>query len=332
MGERNPPKVAGFEELTLIATGGYGSVYRAVDEHIGRVVAIKVLEGVNTTDARARDRFLRETRAMGKLSGVPNIVDIYQATFTTDGRPAIVMPLLTGGSLADVLTQRGALTPDEVITLGARIARALDTAHRRGISHRDIKPENILLDDHGEPGLADFGIAITTDTTTSTRTQMSLTPEHAPPELLAPTPGTPRPETLGDIYSLASTLYTLAAGHTPFGTETDTGAYDFIRRVVEQPAPTLTAIPPELNTALQHGLAKNPADRYPTALDFATTLEAIPHTPQPTNPAATAGVVGPNPVPNSINASPGRAVRTVTPSPNSPLAAASVASKWTAAT
>lgn len=279
----NPPRVPGFEDLTHIAAGGFGSVYRGVDEHIGRVVAIKVLDRLDVSSSRNRDRFLRETRAMGKLSGLPHVVDIYQATFTEDGTPCIVMPYLSGGSLADVLRARGSLTPDEVLTLGATIARALDSAHRRGISHRDIKPENILLDENGDPGLADFGIAITADAAASTRTRFALSPEHAPPERLSPPAGTTPAETSGDIYSLASTLFMLMTGHPPFGSEAEVGAYEFVRRVVEDPPPSLDVpgADPAADAVLRKGLAKDPQDRYATALDFAVALEAVPHTPTP---------------------------------------------------
>jgi serine/threonine protein kinase len=121
---------------------------------------------------------------MGRLSGIPHIVDIYQATFTDDGRPCIVMPLLEGGSLADRL-QSGPLSPREVQQIGITIAEALDQAHRKGICHRDIKPENVLLASDGSPGLTDFGIAVMEDSRVGTQTQGAVSPQHAPPERLA---------------------------------------------------------------------------------------------------------------------------------------------------
>lgn len=220
---------------------------------------------------------------MGRLSGLPDIVDIYHATFTTGGTPCIVMPFMAGGSLAGLLADRGRLTADQAITLGIAMARALDAAHERGLFHRDIKPENILLDERGRPGLADFGIALTADAVASTRTRLTVSPEHAPPErLAAPADGT-RHDRVGDIYSLASTIYTVAAGTPPFGREADLGSYEFVRRVVEQPPPALEVPSADqaFGRALQHAMAKDPADRFATAADLADALAAVPHQDEP---------------------------------------------------
>lgn len=328
------PGVDGFEQLSLVAAGGSGSVYRSVDVHIGRVVAIKVLERVDTTTASRRDRFLREARAMGKLSGLPNVVDIYQATFTDDGTPCLVMPYMAGGSLADLVATQGPLTVDQAITTGAIIARALDAAHHRGITHRDVKPENILIDDNGNVGLADFGIAIAHDASAGTRTRFSITPEHAPPERLAPPTGTAPPQTLGDIYSLASTIYALVTGTPPFGFEAERGPYDFVRRVVEDPPPHLPPDPATaaLDTVLQKALAKNPEDRYDTALALAAALEQLPHRPAritPISPTDTLAAGGSTfarppatepspPTPTTSSVDPIPAADLITPPPATP--------------
>jgi hypothetical protein len=271
------PSVTGFGPLVRVARGGFASVYRAEDEHIGRVVAIKVLERLDAGDPRSRDRFLRETRAMGRLSGLAHIVDIYQATFTTDGQPCIVMPFFTGGSLEDRLTVAGPLTVDSAVAVGVTIGRAVDTAHRRGISHRDLKPGNILVDEGGDVALADFGIAVVEDAAASSQTRSALSPEHAAPErLLVPADG-PAPEPWGDQFSLASTMHMLLTGRPPFGLVAELGLHEVLRRIVEAPAPATGRpdVPAALEEVLARALAKRPEARYPSAAAFTDALLAV---------------------------------------------------------
>jgi serine/threonine protein kinase len=270
------PRVDGFGPLERVGRGGFASVYRAEDVHIGRVVAIKVLEHVDAFDPRSRDRFLRETRAMGRLSGLPHVVDIYQATFTDAGQPCIVMPFFAGGSLEDRLAATGPLPAGSVVAVGVTIARAVDAAHRRGLSHRDIKPGNILIDDRGDVALADFGIAVVEDAAASQRTRTALSPEHAAPErLVTPAEGAP-PEAWGDQFSLASTLHMLLTGRPPFGLVAELGLHEVLRRIVEAPAPSTGRddVPPSLDAALARALAKQPDARYPSASAFADALAA----------------------------------------------------------
>ncbi len=285
----DPTIIEGFEDLVLIGQGGFGAVYRGTQEHIGRTVAIKVLARMDPSDTKSRDRFLRETRAMGTLSRVPNVADIYLAQVTADGRPYLVMPYYAGGSLADHLATKGPLASSTVADIGSKVARALDQAHRAGITHRDIKPGNVLVDEYGEPFLTDFGLAITATNDASTRTRLSMTPEHAPPERLTSDPGAVVDDTLGDIYSLASTLWMLLDGSPPFGREQDVGAYPLIRRIVEEPVGPMrrSDVPPHLTEVLSKALAKRPGDRYPTAGVFATELAAIAGAnPPPLGPLA----------------------------------------------
>jgi len=149
-------RAAGFDDAEEIGRGGFGIVYRCTQLALDRTVAVKVL----TTELdENRERFLREQRAMGRLTGHPNIVGVLQVGETEGGYPYLVMQFHRRGSLDARIRRVGPLPLEEVLRLGVRMAGALVTAHRVPILHRDIKPANILYTDYGEPALSDFGIA-----------------------------------------------------------------------------------------------------------------------------------------------------------------------------
>ena len=252
--------VPGFNVKRRIGVGGFATVYEAVQEDVQAPVALKVL-AVDHTDERVRARFERECRTMGRLRDQRGIVAVYQSAFTSDGRPVIVMAYMPGGSLLDRLRQAGTLSVEEVTTIGVTLSRALQAAHDQGIYHRDIKPENILIDRDGQVALADFGLATVDDLLTSTRTDASLTPPHAPPERFLATENANLGA--GDIYSLASTLHQLLTGRPPFGTSSDGGLAALINRVIADPPPTINRpdMTAGLTNAILLGLSKNPDDR-----------------------------------------------------------------------
>ena len=150
-------QAAGFEDPEEIGQGGFGVVYRCTQRTLDRTVAVKVL----TADLEADnlERFMREQVAMGKLSGHPNIVNIFQVGTTASGRPYIVMQYHPHGSLSAKILDTGPIGWRDALRVGVKVAGALETAHRRGTLHRDVKPANILLTEYGEPQLTDFGIA-----------------------------------------------------------------------------------------------------------------------------------------------------------------------------
>src|ERR1700741_5048253 len=148
---------AGFEDAAEIGRGGFGVVYRCAQPLLDREVAVKVLTA--DLDPENLDRFLREQRAMGRLSGHPNIVTILEVGTTSTGRPFIVMPYHAKDSLEAVVRRHGPLDWNEAVSLGVKLAGALDAAHRVETLHRDVKPGNILLSDYGEPQLNDFRVA-----------------------------------------------------------------------------------------------------------------------------------------------------------------------------
>jgi serine/threonine protein kinase len=290
------PEVAGFEDLVEVGRGGFGVVYRADQPDFNRSVAIKVLSG--TLDDQARQRFDRERRAMGSLSTNPNIVTVYASGFTAEASPYIVMEYVTGGSLADRL-ERGPVPWAEVIEIGIKLSGALEAAHRIGMLHRDIKPENVLVSDYGEPKLADFGIA-RLQGAFETQSAILASPVYAPPEVLSGE----RPSEASDVYSLASTLYTLIAGQSPFVRNSDESMLPVITRVLTERVPDLRprGIPDAVCTVLEAAMEKDLTLRTPTATAFSQQLSvsapredsgetrsmgALPRIPEPQAPGPT---------------------------------------------
>ncbi|WP_407554231.1 protein kinase [Streptomyces sp. Pv4-95] len=258
-----------------IGRGGMGVVCRAVDEVLGREVAVKVLRAY--TDASApeladlRTRMQREARAAARIrhSGVITVHDVIDE----DGRPVIVMELVDGPSLDDAIGSRGALDPREIARIGAQVMDALDAAHRAGVLHRDVKPGNVLLDSSGRVVLTDFGIAsieapgdgATTNITRSGELVGSL--DYLPPERaqgMDPTPAS-------DIWSLGMTLYAAVEGSgAPFRR---TSVWSTLTAIVTEPLPEPRQAGP-LAPVLYALMAKNPADR-PSAAAARSMLEAV---------------------------------------------------------
>ena len=139
----------GLDDATEIGRGGFGIVYRCRQPSLDRTVAVKVLTA--GLDEDSLDRFLREQRAMGRLSGHPNIVNVLQVGVTATGRPYLVMQYHPQDSLDTRIRGSGPLSLGEALRIGVKLAGAIETAHRAGILHRDIKPANILLTEYGEP-------------------------------------------------------------------------------------------------------------------------------------------------------------------------------------
>ena len=202
-------RAAGFDDAEEIGRGGFGIVYRCTQLALDRTVAVKVL----TTDLdENRERFLREQRAMGRLTGHPNIVGVLQVGETEGGYPYLVMQFHRRGSLDARIRRVGPLPLEEVLRLGVKMAGALATAHRTCILHRDIKPANILYTDYGEPALSDFGIAhITGGFKTATGT-FTGSPAFTAPEILSGDP----PSQASDVYGLGATLFCALTGHAAF--------------------------------------------------------------------------------------------------------------------
>jgi non-specific serine/threonine protein kinase len=193
---------AGFTDAVEVGRGGFGVVFRCTQEALNRTVAVKLLH--TDLDTVSRERFFREGRAMGGLSGHPNVVDVLQVGVTHSGRPYIVMPFQSLDSLAVRVRREGPVEWQEASRMGVRLSGALECAHRVGTLHRDIKPANILLSDYGEAQLTDFGIARIEGGFETATGAFTGSLSYSAPEVLNGRPPTPQ----SDIYGLAAAVWT----------------------------------------------------------------------------------------------------------------------------
>ncbi|MGH8879821.1 MAG: serine/threonine-protein kinase, partial [Stackebrandtia sp.] len=258
-------------DVTVIAQGAHATVYRAYQVSGGRVVALKVDNRVLDSEEE-RQRFEREVRAVGRLAEHPGIIDTYIAGFTGTGQPYVVTELCRG-SYADKMADAGALPPEEVQRVGIRIADALAVAHENRVLHRDIKPANLLVDNGGQPVLADFGVASLMDSRTEESVvRAAMTPAYAPLETFHLRPsGEP-----GDVYSLAATLYALLSGRPPrFPADNHDLSIDDVMSLFGEPIADVSGVSQVMLGMLRAAMTNNPAGR-PSALQFRDMLDSVP--------------------------------------------------------
>ncbi|MDI9974166.1 MULTISPECIES: protein kinase [Rhodococcus] len=262
---------AGLTEAYEIGRGGFGVVYRCLQPSLDRTVAVKVLTGA--IDDENRSRFFREQRAMGRLTGHPNIVNVLEVGSTASGHPFIVMPYHPLDSLDTLIRHDGPLSPDQVLRLGIRIAGAVETAHRLGILHRDIKPGNILLSSYGEPALTDFGIAHITGGFETAKDTITASPAFTAPEILRGDPPTPA----SDIYGIGATLFCALTGHAAFERRSGEQVVAQFVRITRNPVPDLRehGISDDIAAAIERAMARDPRDRPGSAVEFGDELRAI---------------------------------------------------------
>ncbi|WP_345636633.1 serine/threonine-protein kinase [Rugosimonospora acidiphila] len=251
-----------------MARGGYSTVYRAVQISVGRDVAVKI-ENRALESEPDRHRFLREARAAGRMSSHPFVVDLFDAGVTADNHPYLVMELCAG-SYADLLRERP-LTAAEARDVGVKIADALADAHKVGVLHRDVKPANILITEFGEPTLADFGLAVLTETRDVSTVLDVLTPAYAPREMFRQ-PCDPSPA--ADVYSLCATLYTLMCGLPPRWSNERNPSLLTILELFDRRIPDVPDVPVELTDVLRRGMANDPDDR-PSAAGLCELLAEL---------------------------------------------------------
>ncbi|PBC47672.1 protein kinase [Rhodococcus sp. ACPA1] len=261
---------AGFDDVHEVGRGGFGVVYRCTQPALDRTVAVKVLTTDMDNDNRAR--FLREQRAMGRLTGHPNIMSVLEVGATDSGRPYLVMPYHPQDSLDTRIRRHGPLTVEEVLRLGVKTAGGLETAHRAGIVHRDVKPANILLSDYGEPVLADFGIAHIADAFKTSTGTVTGSPAFTAPEVLSGD----SPTAASDVYGLGATLFTTLTGHAAFERHSGEQVIAQFLRITTQPVPDLRTLgfADEVSAAIEQAMSRTVADR-PSAASFGERLQQI---------------------------------------------------------
>ena len=231
-----------YEILATLGKGGMGTIYKAKDNKLDRIVAIKRLLPAFSGNQQAFSRFMSEAKSLASLSH-PNIVQVYDIGEDDEGH-FIIMEYVEGGSLKDLIKHKGRLEEDEVRRIIIDVCKGVAQAHKKNIIHRDIKPANILIQDAGsmmQAKLTDFGIAQMTDGDEMTRTGIAMgTPVYMAPEQQADAKHVDR---RADIYSLGATLYEMLTGETP--------------RVVR-----LRDIPSGMRDVVEKCLEKVPGDRY----------------------------------------------------------------------
>jgi hypothetical protein len=263
--ETVPGRLGQFLLLGLISTGGMGGVYHALDESLGRHVAVKVMLKSLGEDKAFVENFKREARSAAQLNH-PNIAQIY--SFGKEkGQPYIVMELVRGEGLDKMIQEGRGLDQALVLRIGLDIAGGLKAADEIGLVHGDIKPENILLDEKKRAKLVDFGIAQFEGQARGEG--VWGTPYYIAPEKVRQRPSDSRT----DIYSLGATLYHALAGVPPFEGETP---LEVVKARLEQAAPPLQEARPDINEQVAATLARmleaSPAMRYPTYASLISDL------------------------------------------------------------
>jgi serine/threonine protein kinase len=311
----------GLADPIEIGRGGFGVVYKATETDLNRTVAVKILSG--NLDDLALQRFDRERRAMGALSGHPNIVPIYRSGLTGDGRPYLVMEYLPGGSLAERLQTSGALPWKDAASIGIRLCAALETAHRAGVLHRDVKPENVFVSGLGAPKLGDFGIARLEGAPQTQSAMITASLAHAAPELIDGKP----PSVQSDVYGLASTIVTFITGAPPFSRPTDDSIVPLLARIATEPLPDLRprGVPDRLSTVFEKAMAKDPGARYESCALFGRAIQeaqagvgetVTPLEVQGIDPTVTPGVGAPRAADPTVSVPTAATPPPVTPAPS----------------
>jgi serine/threonine protein kinase len=273
-----------FQILQKIGSGGMGSVYKAVQPAMNRMVGVKILHPKLTNRKDLASRFRREARAMSHLTH-PNTVKVFLYGELEDGSLYIVMEFLDGKNLNQVVRGEGALPMERALAILIQVCGALDEAHRVGIIHRDLKPENIFLTQQG--GMKDFAKVLDFGLAKVTEREMRpgsliLTQEgmvFGTPEFMSPEQAQGKVLTASsDIYSLAVILYEVLTGKLPFEAKT---AMEYIQLHVTAKPIALServadkTFPPLLDQIIARALAKNPEERFVTAADFGSAMQAV---------------------------------------------------------
>ncbi|HTX96568.1 MAG TPA: protein kinase [Mycobacterium sp.] len=254
-----------------IASGGTSTVYRGLDIRLDRPVAVKVMDSRYAGDEQFLTRFQREARTVARLKD-PGLVAVYDQGL--DARhPFLVMELIEGGTLRELLAERGPMPPYAVVAVLRPVLGGLAAAHRSGLVHRDVKPENVLISDDGDVKIADFGLVRAVAGAGITSTSVILgTAAYLSPEQVRDGNASPR----SDVYAAGILTYELLTGRTPFtGDSALAIACQRLDTDVPPPSAAIDGVPPQFDEFVQRATARDPADRYADAIEMGAELDAI---------------------------------------------------------
>src|SRR3954468_9702089 len=283
----------------LIATGGMGQVWEAVDSRLGRRVAVKVLKQEFSQDPEFIERFRAEARTTAMLNhpGIAQVHDYGESQMDGEGRTAyLVMELVNGEPLNSVIKRTGRLSLRHALDMLEQTGRALQIAHTAGLVHRDVKPGNILITPTGQVKLTDFGIAKAVDAAPVTQTGMVMgTAQYIAPEQALGHDAT----AASDVYALGVVGYESVSGKRPF---TGDGALTVaMKHIKETPPPLPADLPPNVRELIEITLVKEPGHRYRTGGAFADAVAAVRAGRRPPRPnhAPTIGRATPAAIPST---------------------------------
>lgn len=254
-----------------IARGGMSMVFRGVDTRLDRPVAIKVMDPKFAADPQFLSRFEFEARAVAKLKH-PSLVAVYDQGVDGDC-PFLIMELVEGGTLRELLRERGPMPPHAVRAVAEPVLAAIGVAHAAGLVHRDIKPENVLISDSGDVKIADFGLvrAVAAANTTSASVILGTAAYLSPEQVTAGTA-----DSRSDVYSFGVLIFELLTGRVPFIGDTSLSvAYQRIENDVPSPSQFISGVPPEFDELVAGATAREPAHRFADATEMAAQLRSI---------------------------------------------------------
>jgi serine/threonine protein kinase, bacterial len=260
-----------YRVTTKIATGGTSTVYRGLDTRLDRPVALKVMDSRYAGDQQFLTRFQLEARTVARLKD-PGLVAVYDQGL--DARhPFLVMELVEGGTLRELLAERGPMPPHAVAAVLRPVLGGLAAAHRAGLVRRDVKPENVLISDEGDVKIVDFGLVRAVAEAGITSTSVILgTAAYLSPEQVRDGTASPR----SDVYAAGIVTYELLTGQTPFtGDSALSVAYQRLEADVAPPSTVINGVPAQFDELVGRATARDPAARYADAQDMGAELDAI---------------------------------------------------------
>jgi serine/threonine protein kinase len=268
-----PSRIGKYEILAELGRGAMGTVYKARDPRLDRLVAVKMMSEELLIEEEMRGRFQREAKSAANLQH-PNIVTIFDfGELEGEGSPYIVMELLEGTSLAQLMEEKKPERLEDRVSIITQICRGLDYAHKRGVIHRDVKPGNIQVLPSGTAKILDFGIALGEGSTIKTKTGLVMgTPNYMAPEQISSEVVDHR----ADMWAVGVILYELLSGERPFTATTIPG---LVYQIVHSPPPPLDerklGLPPKLVQVAERVLQKNPDHRFRDLAHLSRMLEKV---------------------------------------------------------